>query len=257
MTHNEQTEVISSNALSDQTIDVSAGVNRKQGVSVIERYQDKHGLQLCEVSDIVACLRQQSHNFPCISSSDGVQLALSFPTGVGTREGGCFRVEALNMSDLILSQRTRRPLSRALLCNTYRHFEPSCATGFRNWAINKCFVRREPGTRTLRQPLDEAARDLPFGLVCLHSSYRVWISGDFAASFWFSVLLVAFEISPGICLSLFRRVMLIPICRIKVTTESANEFSSLALSLYQRASFYIETRLRRLIDVTVRSCLFP
>lgn len=33
-------------------------------------------------------------------------------TGAGTRGGGWFRVKALNMSDLILSQRTRHPLSR-------------------------------------------------------------------------------------------------------------------------------------------------
>lgn len=99
------------------------------------------------------------------------------------RKGGRSRVEALNMSDLILSRRTRRPLSRALLCNTYKHFEPSCATGFRSWAINKCSVRRA-GTRTLRQPLDEeAVRDLPSGLACLHPSpcRFVWIFGDFAA----------------------------------------------------------------------------
>lgn len=68
------------------------------------------------------------------------------------KEGRWFRLEALNMSDLILSRRTRLsslllslPPSRALLCNTYKHFEPSCATGFRSWAINKCLVGRERG----------------------------------------------------------------------------------------------------------------
>lgn len=60
------------------------------------------------------------------------------PPFLAELEGGSSpRVEALNMSDLILSRRTRgesSPLSRAraLLCNTYKHFEPSCATGFRS-----------------------------------------------------------------------------------------------------------------------------
>lgn len=61
---------------------------------------------------------------------------LAQPGGSGLeKEGRWFRLEALNMSDLILSRRTLPPSlppSRALLCNTYKHFEPSCATGFRS-----------------------------------------------------------------------------------------------------------------------------